>query len=71
MRRSLVSLEYETLPGDIDHLIADDHAIVERQFHRNTSTTAAARIEPTIRCSSKLEIDARMSAEIRDLLKAK
>ena len=27
-----MSLEYETLPGDIDHLIADDHAIVERQF---------------------------------------
>ncbi|MDK3258153.1 alpha/beta hydrolase fold domain-containing protein [Blastococcus capsensis] len=25
-------LPYETLPGDIDHLIADDHAIVERQF---------------------------------------
>jgi len=27
-----VPLPYETLPGDIDHLIADDHAIVERQF---------------------------------------
>ena len=25
-------LSYPTLPGDIDHLIADDHAIVERQF---------------------------------------
>ena len=25
-------LNYATLPGDIDHLIADDHAIVERQF---------------------------------------
>ncbi|HYH24608.1 MAG TPA: alpha/beta hydrolase fold domain-containing protein [Blastococcus sp.] len=25
-------LSYETLPGDVDHLIADDHAIVERQF---------------------------------------
>lgn len=25
-------LNYPTLPGDIDHLIADDHAIVERQF---------------------------------------
>lgn len=25
-------LPYATLPGDIDHLIADDHAIVERQF---------------------------------------
>ncbi|TQN44332.1 acetyl esterase/lipase [Blastococcus colisei] len=25
-------LSYATLPGDIDHLIADDHAIVERQF---------------------------------------
>ena len=27
-----MSLTYETQPGDIDHLIADDHAIVERQF---------------------------------------
>jgi acetyl esterase len=27
-----VALQHETLPGDIDHLIADDHAIVERQF---------------------------------------
>jgi len=27
-----MSLSYPTLPGDIDHLIADDHAIVERQF---------------------------------------
>ncbi|MCY1144163.1 hypothetical protein OWR29_39740 [Actinoplanes sp. Pm04-4] len=25
-------LSYPTQPGDIDHLIADDHAIVERQF---------------------------------------
>ena len=25
-------LSYVTLPGDIDHLIADDHGIVERQF---------------------------------------
>lgn len=25
-------LSYSTLPGDIDHLIADDHAVVERQF---------------------------------------
>ncbi|MGY1835763.1 alpha/beta hydrolase fold domain-containing protein [Blastococcus sp. SYSU DS0510] len=27
-----MALTYPTLPGDIDHLIADDHAIVERQF---------------------------------------
>ena len=27
-----MSLSYPTQPGDIDHLIADDHAIVERQF---------------------------------------
>ena len=27
-----MSLSYPTLPGDLDHLIADDHAIVERQF---------------------------------------
>jgi acetyl esterase len=27
-----VALDHPTLPGDIDHLIADDHAVVERQF---------------------------------------
>ena len=27
-----MALSYPTQPGDIDHLIADDHAIVERQF---------------------------------------
>lgn len=27
-----MALSYPTKPGDIDHLIADDHAIVERQF---------------------------------------
>jgi acetyl esterase len=27
-----VALTYPALPGDIDHLIADDHAVVERQF---------------------------------------
>jgi acetyl esterase len=27
-----MALAYPTLPGDIDHLIADDHAVVERQF---------------------------------------
>lgn len=27
-----MALGYSTEPGDIDHLIADDHAIVERQF---------------------------------------
>ncbi len=27
-----MSLSYETGPGDVDHLIADDHAVVERQF---------------------------------------
>lgn len=25
-------LSYETLPGDVDHLVADDHAVVLRQF---------------------------------------
>ena len=37
--------------------------IVERQFHRNTRTTAAARIEPRTRCSSTLWIEARMNSE--------
>lgn len=27
-----MTLSYPTQPGDIDHLIADDHAVVERQF---------------------------------------
>jgi len=27
-----MTLSHATLPGDIDHLIADDHAVVERQF---------------------------------------
>ena len=27
-----MTLRYKTLPGDIDHIIANDHAIVERQF---------------------------------------
>ena len=27
-----MALSYPTLPGDIDHLIADDHAVVERSF---------------------------------------
>ena len=36
---------------------------VERQFQRNTSTTSAARIEPTTRCSSTVSIDARMKSE--------
>ena len=36
---------------------------VERQFQRNTSTTSAARIEPTMRCSSTVLIDARMNSD--------
>ena len=35
----------------IDVGIAIAAMSVERKFRRNTSTTAAARIEPTIRCS--------------------
>jgi acetyl esterase len=27
-----MALDYPTRPGDIDHLIADDHAVVERQL---------------------------------------
>ena len=37
--------------------------MVERQFHRNTSTTAAARIDPKTRCSSTLSIDALMNSD--------
>src|SRR5215831_5631339 len=36
---------------------------VERQFHRKTRTTNAARIDPTTRCSSTVEIDARMNSD--------
>ncbi|MGY1593559.1 hypothetical protein ACI79D_16420 [Geodermatophilus sp. SYSU D00708] len=27
-----MALDHPTQPGDIDHLIADDHAVVDRQF---------------------------------------
>ncbi|HEX4383925.1 MAG TPA: alpha/beta hydrolase fold domain-containing protein [Myxococcales bacterium] len=27
-----MALGYETLPGDVDHLVADDHAVVKRMF---------------------------------------
>ena len=37
--------------------------IVERTLVRNRSTTIAARIEPTTRCSSTLWIDASMKSE--------
>jgi acetyl esterase len=37
-------LQYETQPGDIDHLIADDHAIVERQFQHLESARANRRV---------------------------
>ena len=37
--------------------------IVERTLVRKSSTTIAARIEPTIRCSSTLWIDASMKSE--------
>jgi hypothetical protein len=37
--------------------------IVDRRFPRNTSTTMAARIEPTTRCSSTLWIDASMNSD--------
>ena len=48
----------------IDVGIAIAAMIVERQFPRNSSTTsAAARIEPTMRCSSTLWIDASMNSD--------
>ncbi len=37
--------------------------IVERRFVRNSSTTMAARMDPTIRCSSTLWIDASMKSD--------
>ena len=43
--------------------IATAAMIVDRKFPRNSSTTMAARIEPTIRCSSTLWIDASMNSD--------
>ena len=37
--------------------------IVERRLSRNSSTTSAARIEPTIRCSSTVWIAASMNSD--------
>ena len=37
-------LDYQTLPGDIDHLIADDHAIVERQFQHLEANRGNRRV---------------------------
>src|SRR3954453_15918652 len=37
-------LSYDTQPGDIDRLIADDHAIVERQFQHLESARANRRV---------------------------
>jgi acetyl esterase len=39
-----VVLDYPTLPGDIDHLIADDHAIVERQFQHLEAGSGNRRV---------------------------
>ncbi len=36
---------------------------VERTFHRNITTTSAARIEPRTRCSSTLLIEASMNSD--------
>ena len=47
----------------IDVGIAIAAMIVERKLPRNSSTTSAARIEPTIRCSSTLWIDASMNSD--------
>ena len=37
---------------------------VERKFIRKSSTTRAARIEPTTRCSSTLRMEASMKVEV-------
>ena len=47
----------------IDVGIAMAAITVERQFHRNTSTTSAASIEPMTRCSSTVSIDALMNSD--------
>ena len=56
---------YQTRPkvAMIEVGIAIDAMIVERRFVRNSSTTSAARIEPTIRCSSTSWIDASMNSD--------
>ena len=47
----------------IDVGIATAAMNVDRQFQRKTSTTAAARIDPSTRCSSTLAIDALMNSD--------
>ena len=55
----------QTRPNDamIEVGMAIAAMMVERRLARNTSTTSAARIEPTIRCSSTLRIDALMNSD--------
>ena len=56
---------YQTRPNvamiDVGMAIAE--MMVERRLPRNSSTTSAARIEPTIRCSSTLWIEASMNSD--------
>src|ERR1051326_8428023 len=60
-----VKSSYQISPNvaTIDVGIAIAAMIVDRQFQRNTRTTTAARIEPTIRWSVTVEIEARMNSE--------
>ena len=39
-----MALTYPTQPGDIDHLIADDHAVVERQFQHLEAGRGSRRV---------------------------
>lgn len=39
-----MALDYPTLPGDVDHLIADDHAAVERQFQHLEAARGNRRV---------------------------
>ena len=48
----------------IDVGMAIAEMIVDRRLVRNSSTTSAARSEPTIECSSTLWIDASMNSDV-------
>ncbi len=57
---------YQTRPNvamiDVGMAIAE--MMVERRLPRNSSTTSAARIDPTIRCSSTLWMEASMKSAV-------
>jgi hypothetical protein len=56
-RSARMALAYPTLPGDIDHLIADGHAVVERQFQHLEAGRGNRRV-PVDQISFELAVHA-------------